>query len=375
MRFLIRRFFLAGIVAVVVSGCGGSESDKVEGDALGGNYSEELDLPEPSGGFVLSVGDETITSAEVVRPLIRHLKRFAEGVTLEEFSRGVRADVEKLIITRVSDILVYQKAKAESPSEFDGALAKAADSEIRQFLMKFGGDYAKAEAALKEMGMDWISFKEQKKKAILSYSYMLEQIPEIEPVTYNELLEVYNKVKGEVFSTPERIRFRLIDIQPALIKVQDVNQTRQEQARALADELLERIDSGEDFGMLVQQYSQGPMQAQGGLWKSLEPNSLAVPYDVLGSSASTMKTGEIAGPIEVEGHIFIMKLEEKQAGYVEPFEQVQKQIEQKIIRARREKAIYDFRVKFVKQAALGNVDRFVGFCVERLYKACMQEVD
>ena len=41
----------------------------------------------------------------------------------------------------------------------DEQLDKAVDTEIKQFLAGFNGNYADAEKAIKKMGMDWKSFQ------------------------------------------------------------------------------------------------------------------------------------------------------------------------------------------------------------------------
>ena len=376
VKLLIKRFFLVALAAVLAGGCGSGENNEiVERNDLGQDYREGLDLPAPSGGFVLSIGDETITSDKVIAPFTAQLRTVAQRADFEQFSKQVKPDIERFIVRQVSDILLYQQAKREAPDELDEALGKAVDAEVRKFIGRFEGDYAKAEAVLKEMGMDWASFKEYQKRIILRYSYMREQLPKPRPITYSELVKAYNKTKDEVFTTPARVKFQLIDIQPALLDVQDANQSRIEQARQLAKELLEKIDGGEDFGQLAEQYSHGPRQALGGLWKALEPNSLAEPYDILGKRAEEIESGQIAGPIEADGHIFIMRLVNKQARGVEPFEKVQKQIEEQIIKERREKAVYELRVKFVERAALSDMAGFVDFCVEEIYRAYNRQVD
>ena len=50
-------------------------------------------------------------------------------------------------------------------------------------------------------------------------------------------------------------------------------------------------------------------------------------------------------------------------------------IEEQIIKDRREKAVYELRVKFVERAALSDMDGFVDFCVEEIYRAYNRQVD
>ena len=102
---------------------------------------------------------------------------------------------------------------------------------------------------------------------------------------------------------------------------------------------MKRIKQGEDFEQLVKEYSQANKAITGGLWPKLAPDSLVEPYDVLAQKAATMKPGETAGPIEVEGHIFVMQLVEYQPKNVESFEKVQNQVKARISFERMRRAI------------------------------------
>jgi len=325
-------------------------------------------LPEASGGFVLAVGDETITSEEIITAAMEPFRDFAQRSSFEQFARQARGALEQLVMTRISDILLYSQAKREAGKDVDEQLDKLADAEVRRFIVSFDGDYAKAEEALKKMGMDWASFKKLQKRMILSQSYISSQLPENKPITYSELMDNYKRMRDEFLTTPAMLTFRLIDIEVAKVGVADPNESRLGRARELADGLVERIKSGEDFGELAKEHSHGHRRAFGGLWNPVQPGSLAAPYDVLAAEAEKNEQGQIAGPIEAGGHIFIMKLEEKQPGSVEPFEKVQSQIEAKIIFERRKKVADEFSAKLVQQARLANKDEFIDFCVEEIYR-------
>jgi hypothetical protein len=91
-------------------------------------------------------------------------------------------------------------------------------------------------------------------------------------------------------------------------------------------------------------------------------------YDILAAEAEKIKVGQTAGPIETTGHIFIMKLEEKEATSVEPFEKVQKQIEEEIIYEREMQSREEILAKLVEKASIGNKDAFVDFCLRKIYQ-------
>ena len=392
-------YSLSTLLALVLllSGCAGGPWDSLQRDRPKFTKAElallafpqREGLPEPSGGFALAVGEQTVTSDEIIAPLAEQFSRIAQSSSFEQFKEQARPEIERVLLTRVSDILIFQQARKQaglsSPSEGQGEQAdehveRLAQREVRKFVVGFGGDYARAEQALKQMGMDWADFKEYQKKMILSQSYIASQLPKQRPVTYSELLDCYNDMKDEFFATPAMIEFRLIDIQPEKLQMEEPNTSCREQAKKLVDELMRRLRAGEDFGELAKQYSHGHRASSGGLWKPVQPDSLARDYDVLAAQAKSIEPGQIAGPIEtaafpqsgVAEHIFIMRLEEKRQESVEPFEKVQSHVKAKVIFDRRKEAVDKLSARLVQQARLGRKNEFVDFCLKKIYQICNQ---
>jgi len=368
----MRKFrFLLVLAVLLVEGCGGG-GDK-------GKFSEEElavmpfaqrdGLPEASGGFVLAVGGETVTAGEIItETLLEYYRPVAQRSSLEQFKRQARPPLEQIIVAKVSDILLHQKGKQQAGDNIEERLEKIVDREVRKFVASFGYDYAKAEEALKARGMDWKEFRKYQRRLILSQSYIASQLPGETAVTYSELIDGYNEMKEQVFVRPAEITFRLIDIEVSKVELNDPNKSRLEQAQELADKLVREINSGQDFGELARRYSRGHRASFGGLWKPVQPESLAEPYDVLAREAERMEVGEVAGPVDAGGHIFIMKLEEKTAKTFEPFEEVQKEVEATIHIERRKKALDELNRKLVEKAVARDRERFADYCLEEIYR-------
>jgi hypothetical protein len=353
---------------LVIAGCGGEKPKFTKEQLAAMPLPQRTGLPECSGGFVLVVGDESLTADEMVNPLLEYLGPVAQKNDYPQFERQARGDVEQFVVSKIANILLYQQAKKELGAGLDERLEKLAESEVRKFIVSFGGDYARAEHAIKQDGMDWASFKDYQKKIILSQYYMSTKMPQQRPATYRELLQTYNDMKEEFFTVPAKLEFALIDIEMALLESADPNETAEQIARDLADELIERLRGGEDFGKLAKRYSHGHRASFGGVWEPVQPESLAKPYDILAVEAEKIQPAQIAGPIETGGHIFIMKLIDKQPKTVEPFEKVQKQLEAKIDFDRRKQAFDEFGTRLVQQAQMSNKDEFINFCLRKIYQ-------
>jgi len=368
---MLKYAFISIFILLLTCGCGSNQSSaEKERRAI----TQKIQLVEATGGYVMMVGGQTLTSEEVIEsPVelggapIEYFRPIAQAGDLEQFKEQARDQLRNIIISKIANMLLYQEVKREVGENLEAALEKQVEKVVREFVMKHGGDQIKADEELKAKGMDWKSFEERQKKGMLIQYYVSKKAPNNRPIAHRELMECYNEIKDEEFSIPAIIKFRLIDIRPDRLKLWKISK-RNELAKLLADRLLTRIKSGEDFGELARQYSHGSFRDFGGLWKEVKPDSLAAPYDLLAAEAENMEPGQISDLIVTEEHIFIMKLEEKQlAGYV-PFEKVQEQVRNKILLDRQNEVIDEVNAEFVKQAELGNTDEFVDFCLEKIYQ-------
>ena len=332
-------------------------------------------LPACSGGMVLPVNGELITVNEVISTQLDELRPMAEKGDYRDFRRNARPLIEQSLTNRISNIVLHQKAKKEMKEGIDEQLDKAADTEVRQFLAGFNGNYADAEKAIKKMGMDWKSFREYQKKLILVQYYLSEELKDKRPITYSEMRQYYENARDEQFHTSAMVQFRVIDIMPEklMLDANDPNLTREKAAQQLADTVMEKLRAGEDFVALAKRYSYDPVRAPlGGLWTPVTVGSLAAPYDVLETAAVKLEPGQVAGPIKAKEHVFILKLESKSVESYEPFEKVQHTVEMSIKLQRRKDAVDKLTTKLMAQADVGDRNTFVELCLQKAYQQAKQ---
>jgi len=363
---MFKRAFLYVLILFLAFGCENNKKSLTDAEVERIAITQKIELVESSGGLVLMVGGDTVTSDEVILPIER-FEPAAQIRDFEQFKKQIRGKVQELVLDKVSNILLHQHAKREAGESIDEGLEKAAENELRKFVLDYGGDQAKADEVLKQSGMDRKSFKERQKRSMLIQWYLSTKLPNNSPVTYRELIETYDQMKDQYFAIPGTITFRLIDIQPSRIDEAGPPEDPGRPARELAQQLLAKIQSGEDFGELAKQYSQGPRKEFDGLWRPVRPKSLTAPYDKLASEAEKMTPGQITIVVTGE-HIFIMKLEEKQAEGYEPFEKVQRLVRNKIILDRQNEVFRRLNARLLEQAELSKMDGFTDFCLEKIYK-------
>lgn len=333
---------------------------------------------KPLSQLTLSVCGETIGFDNVYNAPIElagrrvalgpYLSFLAKGVDLETFKTKAYKQVRSAVENMVYDTLLYQQAKREGGDKLNEGVQRATQHVWREFVLDNGGNEAAAEETLKKQGLDRKQFLEQQKRQILTQYLVSLRLKADQAISHKELVEAYNRIKDQAFVIRPRVTFRSIDIQPSRLQLVDLGTDRLEQARALAKQLLDRIRQGEDFASLANQYSHGPMAAEGGLWASVDPCALAQPYDQLAQIAMDMEVGQVKGPIEISGEVFIITLEYKQQpGYL-PLEQVQERVQQQILRERRRAAQEQLQAELAERAKVGQIDGFVQGFLSELYR-------
>ena len=362
----------------LIIGCGSENGDRkpdIDEAVLEKVTTSRTETPmlPVSGGLILSIGDQLITTDEIVSEAIAVLKSMKQDKNNAEFKQQSQAVMRQVLLDKVIGILLYQEARKNMSDNInDEAVDKYVGQEVQKYISRFGGNYAKALANLKEEeGFDdWKSFTKAKKKQILRDLYVSKKTTEKYPTTYSELLDYYNLIKDEHFAIESSIEFRLIDIDiKRLASANDVDLAQAKiEAANLVKEINERLGSGEDFAELAKIYSHGDRAEAGGLWKPVHPPSLAEPYDVVEKTAISLKTGEISAPIETGGHIFIVKLESRQSSGYEPFEKVQREVETIMTETQRKKMVDEIFVEMLSKADASNTEEFMSFCLNRIYQ-------
>ncbi len=371
---------LAGLLSVLSlwgAGCADEASRKA---SLTEEEIERLTYaPKPTRADVLLVAGEPLSCEDVMNgppdrrgggvPFKKRLEDLAAVATLEQFMELARPQARLRLNSRITRIVLYQRAKRELGDKIDETLETLTEKELRSFVLRHGGNNAEADEALRALGMNRSTFKELKRKQILSEYAITSKMPKDQPITYRELMAAYDQMKDQAFVRPAMIQFRLIDLEAAKVELADPNDDPVQAARTLAEKLVTRIMAGEDFGKLAKEYSHGFRKSFGGLWTPRDPESLAEPYLVLPDVAEKIEVGEIAGPIDVPGHAFIMKLEQRRPKGHHPLADVQEKVEAKIRIDRRLAAQRRLEAEVAEQTAVANIDQFLDDCLERVYRS------
>ncbi|MHC4641190.1 MAG: peptidylprolyl isomerase, partial [Planctomycetota bacterium] len=174
----MRAFVLLSLLVFFLNGCqNNSKSDSIEIPV------QKTNLTKTSEGLVLTIAGESITSDEIVRAATEQLNPLSHSMDYERFKKQLEPHLQEIITAKIANIMLYQEAKKNTREDIDQLLERPAEDKIREYIMNFEGDYAKAEDALKQQGMDWAGFKKLQKKMILTEYYIASLLPKPVPIT------------------------------------------------------------------------------------------------------------------------------------------------------------------------------------------------
>jgi parvulin-like peptidyl-prolyl isomerase len=369
------------VALVILAGCAEKNSRRAaltDEEIKSRIYAQRPDRPDR-----LIVSGEPITWEDVLAslpedsaanpPLKEGLEKAAKETSLPRFLEEQRPVVYQRLVNRISSIVLFKRARLELGNKVEEAkLDEHAEMALHQFIVEeHGGNGAEADEALMKAGMNRVTYKQWRKMEGLADYMVKSKYPRNRPVTYGELLTWYNEIKEEKYARPGVLQLRVIDVQVDRVDLKDPTEDRVAQARQVALELRQKIDTGADFGEVAKEnkrYTDDPRAPQGGLWKPRDPNSLAAPFDVLARQAQNMKPGQVAGPIQAPGRFFLMKVEDKQERSYKPLSEVQEEVRKDIMDRRFKQVLEELNAEVRRQVALADVDRFVDFCLKRFYQ-------
>lgn len=366
--------FLMAALTLVAAGCG---EDMRKASLTEEEIRERTFVAEVIGPGELFVSGEKVTCQDVLAARAEEadmevsfkqkLEELAATMELKPFTQAAGPILTRRLKTNITNIVLYKRAERQFGDQIDERLEDVAESELRKFVLEHGGNNARADEALKAIGMNRVTFKERRKKEVLAENLLASKISRNRPITYSEIAVKYDELKDAYFVKPAMVQFRLIDIQIMKVELADPNDDPRRKARVLAESLVTRLCAGEDFAALAEEYSHGRRAAEGGLWDPRDPDTLAAPYEVLPEWAEKIEIGQIAGPIETPTGYFIMKLVDRRPRSYLPLPEVQDQIERRIRVDRRVEDLAKIEAEIESQIEAMDTGPFVDYCLEQLH--------
>lgn len=181
-----------------------------------------------------------------------------------------------------------------SEEEVDGAIARIMqENRLTQETL---------EAELRKQEQTITDLRQQIKEGLEQRKLVSREVQSKTVIT-DEIVEAYYQSNMNDFQ--EKERWRLQDIY--LPYYPDDTPEDRARLRNLAQQILERVRAGVDFGLLAKNYSQGPGAEAGGDMGYFAPGELE---PVLEAAVENLKAGEVSPDIETTRGLHIIKVTE-----------------------------------------------------------------
>lgn len=196
----------------------------------------------------------------------------------------------------------------------------------------------------KEIMIEKLFKKEVEDKVVVSdeeikahYENNIQKYRELEQVRLRHIMIRFDNRSGIAESIPKTSSAQ--GSAQALPDKERQKTRTKEEAKAMAEKLLERIKSGEDFAALAYEYSDDPYRVKGGEIGYIHRGRMIPEIEALAFDA---KTGEVKGPLETGQGFYIIKIEDKKQERQLSFDEVRDRIKKELEEKKKEERIKEW---------------------------------
>lgn len=268
---------------------------------------EDLDVVDR---LVAIVGDSAIVQTQIQEEIQR--MQLGGAPVPAPGSAEYDALTEQLLDRFVDRLLVLQAAARDSLLQVnEEAINERVNEQISQLATQFGGQTQLQEALASE-GLTLAEYREivrneQRLGQIeqLFYQSRLRDAAPVE-VSDDELLERFQEARGQLQQRPKLMTIRQVVVQPV------ATDAAEDSARARAEEILGRVNAGEDFAELARAFSGDPGTASlGGDLGWFRRGRMVREFE---EAAFSLTDGQISDVVETDFGFHIIKVERMRPG-------------------------------------------------------------
>ncbi|KKK86636.1 hypothetical protein LCGC14_2761270, partial [marine sediment metagenome] len=274
------------------------------------------------------VNGEIITEFDIRKRIAEAFQIAGEkyqGVEFQQKRREIMSDAIDELIDRKILVQEAKKVILSDPEKVE-EIEKNLDLFVKGAVEEVGSLYKFYELAHKQ-GINPLKKKAELKEDLMVDVILRENVYRKIVITPKDMKRYYQDNIDE-FSGERKLSFRQILIKYSGYKTK-------EEAKSVAEKLLNRLEDGEEFEVVAKEHSQGPHAYRGGLWEFDEVRDFRKDLVAI---VSELKGDEISQIIETSIGCHIFKIEEIIPAKITSFQQAQGEISNTL-----------FREKFLKQ--------------------------
>lgn len=256
--------------------------------------------------------------------LYQMLRSQLEG---EEFEKQYTAARKEILDSMITDLLLLQLAKEKGVN---------VNEQVKMTIenIKKENNIESDEVLKREMERQGIVFEQWVKQMEENFQKQAVVFSEVDRsivIDDSEIVNYYKLHPGE-FTDPVEYKLRAIYLS------YDEGMS-EEEVETKKKEISEKIRTGEDLAALASVYSEGPGKETQGDLGSFRKGQLE---STLEQAVEKLKPGEISPWLKTRNGWYLLRLEEKKESRLKPFEEVKKEVEEKLFQERKQKKLDEF---------------------------------
>ena len=268
-------------------------------------------------GLAAKVNDAVITVSDV-GDAIGDLKR--NGVVQGEDFKTVYSNTVEFLIERRLILQLAAEKKVNFPEW-------VVDGRIRDIVKdKFDGDMNKLNAMLTQIKTPLTEWRNMIRDDMIVTSMRQQFVEKYVTATPADMAREYKENK-HLYRKEAKSSVSVILLKPA-----DAGDKKAPPVSTRGEEILARLEKGEDFADLARQFSADSHAKDGGAWKDVNPEEAFRPE--IAKTIASLKVGEFSKLVDLDGWGFIVRKDAETAAqelsFAEAYEDVERNVKKKL---------------------------------------------
>ncbi len=247
----------------------------------------------------------------------------------EEFDKQYELIKQNLLDRMITEVLLLQKAR-EMKLDVKEQVRATIDNIKRQNNLDSDEDLR---LALNREGLDYNTWLRQMEEDLMRQAVLFSEVDRQVVIDDAEIVKEY-RARPELFTEPEEVSLRGIFLSESDHPAEALESKK--------NEISAKLTAGENFASLAGLYSDGPIKdVQGDLGsfktKELDP--------ILEKAVAGLQPGQTSAWVKAKNGWYLIRLENRKASRLRPFEEAKKDIEERIFNQKRTQAIDEYMGK------------------------------
>lgn len=288
-------------------------------------------LLAPAAGQVIEeivavVNDDVITLSQYKDQYDATLQQLRSAFQGEEYEKQYQMLKKDLLNMMITDVLLMQQAKEKNINVSEQV--KMAVENIKKENNIASDDDLKR--GLQQQGLDYAQWIKQLEDNMQRQATVYSEVDRTIVLDDSEIVGYY-KLHPEEFTEPEEYHVRAI-----YLSLEGKTPEALAETRGL---LSDKVKAGESFNALAKEYSNGPAREAEGDLGRFRKGELD---KTLEQSVAKLKAGETGDWVETKNGWYLLKLEEKKDSRLKTFEEVKKDVEEKLYSEKKVKKLAEY---------------------------------